>query len=161
MIRSSTAKLPILIDRRGRRPATGPQVMRASSEPANRSAFSRSKIACRSWWSPGRAQVHLPRPARLLADDVLVVLDVVAQHLGRAAVVVDHVAGQRAHDPRVRPRRTSGASAAGSRRAYAAPRSCCSGCWSAAAPASCRAAGRAEALRVRARSCAACVVRRG
>ncbi len=53
MIRSSTAKLPILIDRRRwRREVTGPQVIRASSAPLKRSPFRRSKMACRSWNLP-------------------------------------------------------------------------------------------------------------
>ena len=51
--------------------------------------------------APVRAQVDLPRPPLLLADDVLVPLDVVAQQRRRAPIVVHDVAGQRAHGARL------------------------------------------------------------
>ena len=49
-----------------------------------------------------RAQVHLPRTPLLLADDVLVAFDVVAQQRRRPPVVVHDVAGQRPHRARLR-----------------------------------------------------------
>ena len=48
-----------------------------------------------------RPQVDLPRPPLLLADDVLVLLDVVAEQRRRAPIVVDDVAGERAHGARL------------------------------------------------------------
>jgi len=78
---SSTAKAPHL-DRspRRRREATGPQVMRASSSPPKRSRSTRRRwpqvvVATR------RAHVELAGAARLLADDVLVLLDVLAEQV--------------------------------------------------------------------------------